>query len=60
MRYARDRLGYSQVVLSEEAGIAEGTAIRAEREGEIRPGSARKIAAALGVRVADLMKEEAG
>lgn len=58
MRYARDRLGYSLVMVSEEAGVAEGTAIRAEHEEEIRPGTARKIAGALGVRVADLMKEE--
>lgn len=58
MQYARDRLGYSLAMVSEEAGVAENTAIRAEREDEIRPVTARKIAAALGVRVADLIGEE--
>ncbi len=58
MQHARDRLGYSLVMVAEEAGVAENTAIRAEHEEEIRPGTARKIAAALGVRVADLIGEE--
>jgi len=57
-RRARDRLGYSLVMVAEEAGVAEGTALRAEHEKEIRPSSARKIAAALGVGVADLIEED--
>jgi len=58
MQYARNRLGYSLVMVAEEAGLAEGTAVRAEQEKEILPSSARKIAAALGVPVADLIREE--
>jgi hypothetical protein len=45
-------------MVAEEAGLAEGTAVRAEQEKEILPSSARKIAAALGVPVADLIREE--
>ncbi len=57
LRYARDRLGYSLDMVGERCGIAKNTARRAEREKEIRPSTARKIAAGLGVEVSDLIKE---
>lgn len=59
MQRARDNLGYSLAMVSEEAGVAENTAIRAEHEEEVRPGTARKIASALRVQVVDLIKKDA-
>jgi DNA-binding XRE family transcriptional regulator len=43
--------------LAKEGGTAKNTVIRAENERDIRPSSARKIAAALEVKVADLVRE---
>lgn len=37
MQYARDRLGYSLALVAEEAGVAENTAIRAERRRRYAP-----------------------
>jgi transcriptional regulator with XRE-family HTH domain len=59
VRRARELLGYGQETTAEEAGVAKNSVLRAERGEEIRPATARKIAAALGVRVADLLTEEA-
>jgi len=57
VRHARYRLGYTLKMVGKEAGVAKNTAMRAEHGEEIRPGSARKIAGALGVEVADLITE---
>jgi transcriptional regulator with XRE-family HTH domain len=51
---ARERLGYSIETVAEEAGIAKNSVLRAEHGEHIRPLTARKIAAALGVEVAEL------
>ncbi len=57
VRRSRERLGYTLQLMSEEGGIAPHTIIRAEHGRNITPTSARKIAAALGVSVADLVRE---
>jgi transcriptional regulator with XRE-family HTH domain len=51
---ARERLGYSVETVAEQAGIAKNSVLRAEHGEHIRPLTARKIAAALRVEVADL------
>jgi transcriptional regulator with XRE-family HTH domain len=56
---ARELLGYGLDKTAEEAGVSKNSVLRAERGEEIRPGTARKIATALGVRVADLLTEGA-
>lgn len=56
MRYARYRLGCSLDMVGERSGISKNTARRAERGEEVRPSTARKIAAGLGVEVSDLIK----
>ncbi len=55
---AREMLGYGVEKTAEEAGVSKNSVLRAEHEEDIRPLTARKIAAALEVRVADLMWEE--
>ncbi len=57
VRRSRERLGYTLRLMSEEGGVAPHTIIRAEHGRNITPTSARKIAAALGVTVADLVRE---
>lgn len=54
---AREVLGYGIEKAAEEAGVSKNSVLRAEHEEDIRPQTARKIAAALGVRVADLIAE---
>jgi transcriptional regulator with XRE-family HTH domain len=54
---ARELLGYGIEKVAEEAGISKNSVLRAEHEEDIRPVTARKIAAALGVSVADLIGE---
>jgi len=56
---ARYRLGLSLEDVAKVCGISKNTVGRAEHEEEIRTLSARKIAGALKVEVADLIKEEA-
>lgn len=56
---ARDRLGYTLEMVGEKSGVAKGTVLRAEHGEEIRPVSARRIAAGLGVEVADLVPGDA-
>lgn len=58
VRRARDRIGYTLKLVADESGLARDTVMRAEHSDEIRPSSARKLAGALGVEVADLMREE--
>lgn len=57
MLHARYRLGCSLDMVGERFGIARNTARRAERGEEVRPSTARKISAGLGVEVSDLIKE---
>jgi len=52
---AREVLGYGLEKTAEEAGVSKNSVLRAEHGAEIRPVTARKIAAALGVEVADLL-----
>lgn len=54
---ARELLGYGLETTAEVAGVSKNSVLRAEHEEDIRPVTARKIAAALGVRVADLIEE---
>jgi transcriptional regulator with XRE-family HTH domain len=54
---ARVMLGYGVEKTAEEAGVSKNSVLRAEHGEDIRPVTARKIAAALGVRVADLLGE---
>jgi DNA-binding XRE family transcriptional regulator len=54
---AREMLGYGLEKTAQEAGVSKNSVLRAEHEEDIRPVTARKIAAALGVRVADLVVE---
>jgi transcriptional regulator with XRE-family HTH domain len=55
LQRAREMLGYSIETTAEEAGVSKNSVLRAEHEDDIRPVTARKIAGALGVRVADLL-----
>ena len=52
---AREMLGYGVEKTAVEAGVSKNSVLRAEHEEDIRPVTARKIAAALGVPVADLL-----
>ncbi len=55
---ARNRLGYTMEMVGRESGVVKSTVIRAEHGEEIRHSSARKIAAGLGLEVADLVPED--
>ena len=59
IRYARRRLGLSQEELAEASGVSAATIVQVEL-GHRRPQgrTLRKLAAALGVEVADLLEEE--
>ncbi len=52
---ARERLGFGMETLAHEAGVSKNSVLRAEHEQEIRPLTARKIAAGLRVPVAALL-----
>jgi len=54
---ARELQGYGLEKTAEEAGVSKNSVLRAEHEEDIRPVTARKIAAALAMRVADLVAE---
>jgi hypothetical protein len=54
---ARELLGYGIEKVAEEARVSKNSVLRAEHEGDIRPLTARRIAAALKVDVADLLQE---
>jgi len=60
IRHARRRLGLSQEELAEASGVSAATIVQVEL-GNRRPQgrTLRKLAAALGVEVADLLEEEA-
>ena len=53
LRHGRRRLGWNQAELARAAGVGPATVKRAEAGATApHPGTARKLAAALGVRVA--------
>jgi DNA-binding XRE family transcriptional regulator len=54
---AREMLGYGLEKTAEVAGVSKNSVLRAEHEEDIRPVTARKIATALKVAVADLYGE---
>lgn len=54
---ARELLGYGLEKTAEEAGVSKNSVLRAEHGEDIRPLTSRKIAAALGVEVVDLIEE---
>jgi transcriptional regulator with XRE-family HTH domain len=54
---ARELLGYGIEKVAEVAGVSKNSVLRAEHEEDIRPVTARKIATALHVSVADLIGE---
>jgi transcriptional regulator with XRE-family HTH domain len=58
MLRGREVLGYGVEKTAQEAGVSKNSVLRAEHGEDIRPVTARKIAGALGVRVADLLSEE--
>jgi transcriptional regulator with XRE-family HTH domain len=58
VRRTRERRGLSLAALAKEAGLAKGTALRADHGEDVQLVTARKLARALGVEVADLMREE--
>lgn len=57
MRQARDRLGLSMEMVGEKADVSKNSVLRAEHGDDIRPVTARRIAQALGVEVAELVEE---
>ena len=57
LQRAREMLGYGLEKTAQEAGISKNSVLRAEHEEDIRPVTARKIATALHVAVADLIGE---
>jgi transcriptional regulator with XRE-family HTH domain len=59
VRRARERLGYSMEVAGEQAEVSKNSILRAEHGEDIRPVTARRIARALAVEVADLIEESA-
>ena len=55
LRQYRERAALSQAELAEAAGVSRVTIVRGEASEDMFPRTARKIAAVLGVRPADLM-----
>jgi transcriptional regulator with XRE-family HTH domain len=55
LQRAREMLGYGIEKTAQEAGVSKNSVLRAEHEQDIRPVTARKIAQALHVPVADLL-----
>ena len=56
LQRARELLGYGIEITAEKAGVSKNSVLRAEHEEDIRPVTARKIAAALQVEVRDLLQ----
>jgi transcriptional regulator with XRE-family HTH domain len=54
VRRGRERLGYTTREAARMSGLSENTYLRAEHDREITPPTARKIAEAFGLTVADL------
>ena len=55
---AREMLGYGIETTAQAAGVSKNSVLRAEHGEDIRPVTARKIARALNVEVADLLGAE--
>jgi transcriptional regulator with XRE-family HTH domain len=60
VRQTRERLGLTLSMVAQKAGTSKNTVLSAEHGGDIRPTTARKIAEALNVEIADLMGEPEG
>lgn len=60
LRREREMHGYSQQDLADETGVAKSTVIRIEQGNVARPGTAKKLANALGVSVSVLAAVESG
>lgn len=58
LRRVREREAWTQGELAERAGVSRGTVARAEAGFPTEVTTARKLAAALGVRPSDLMAAE--
>ena len=58
IKRSREKLGFTLDMVGEQAGLSPQSVFRAEHGGEIQPSTARKLAGALGVTIADLMEEE--
>jgi DNA-binding XRE family transcriptional regulator len=56
-RSARERLGLTAQMVAEKAGLMKASVLRAEHGEDVRPSTARKLAEALKVEVADLYAE---
>jgi transcriptional regulator with XRE-family HTH domain len=56
LREWREATGETQLTLADKSGVAEHTISRIEHGASLRPTTARKLADALGVAVADLME----
>ena len=56
LRDWREAMGETQVTLADKSGVAEHTISRIEHGASLRPTTARKLADALGLAVADLME----
>jgi len=54
LREIRHRLAYSQEELADKSGVARSTIIKLEAGHQAWPSTVRKLAAALGVKPADL------
>ena len=59
VRASRERQGLTVALLAQRARTSKNTILSAEHGGDIRPTTARKIAAALGVVISDLLPEDA-
>ncbi len=57
VRRGRLLLGYGAQAAADVAGVSKNSFLRAERGDDLRPGTARKIAQALGVPLAELFRE---
>lgn len=57
VRGRRERLGLTLAMLARKAGTSKNTILSAEHGADIRPTTARKIAEALDVEIADLLGE---
>jgi transcriptional regulator with XRE-family HTH domain len=60
VHWHRDRLGWTLETLAEKAEVAKGTVLRAEHGEDVRPGSGRRIAQALGAELSDLIPDKPG
>lgn len=57
VRRGRELQGLTVEEFARRANLAKGTAVKAEHGGEILPGTARRIAEALGTGIPDLAEE---